>query len=259
MKVYKTSELNAAIPPRCPCTLSLPSCITHACSTLAAPANGNVPVSPATRHRFSSGLGATGKNPCCSASETPGRCWVPWCSLRSLGQFLRKIPEPVGQAASPHGPLAPIHRSHVVFPTGLLVGTTSDTHTRREGAQPSAVKTGFCQGAPQSQGSSWEPPGKDELICWSSPERALWCLCCGSSPCVDSPGGARPCLQHFSSSSASLPPAWTLAGSGVLQPGLGGVSHLPPVPLPPLPSGDGFTSLAAKTARLQLGFHQCLC
>lgn len=207
---------------------------------------------------FPLGLELQEKNPCCSASETPGRCWLPWCSLRSLGQFLRKIPEPVGQAESPHGPLAPVHRSHLVFPTGL-VGTTSDTHTRREGAQPSAVKTGFCQGAPQSQGSTWEPPGKDELICWSSLERALWCLCCGSSPCVDSPGGARPCLQHFSSSSASLPPAWTLAGSGVLQPGFGGVSHLPPAPLPPLPSSDGFTSLAAKTARLQLGFHQCLC
>ena len=75
---------------------------------------------------------------------------------------------------------------------------------------------------------------------------------------MDSPDGSWPCSQHFSSSPASLLPTWGLAGFGVLQPGFGGISHLPPVPVPRLPTGDGFISLAEKTASLQLGFHKCI-
>lgn len=44
-------------------------------------------------------------------------------------------------------------------------------------------------------------------------------------------------------------------GSGTLQPTSGGVPASP-VPLPPLATSDGFISLAARTVRLQLGFHR---
>lgn len=38
----------------------------------------------------------------------------------------------------------------------------------------------------------------------------------------------------------------------------GDIPLCPPVPIPPLPNGDGFISLVEKTARLQLGFHKCI-
>lgn len=153
---------------------SLPSWTTHAWSTLAAPANVNVPVNPATRHSgFSSGLGATGKknNQCCSGSEMLGRCWVPWCSLRWLGQFSLKNPEPVGTGCN--SPWTSCSCSSLSSPvSNRPVGGHHLRHAHTQGVrvQPSAVKAGFCQGGQQSQGSTWEPTSKDQLISWSSLE-----------------------------------------------------------------------------------------
>lgn len=65
-------------------------------------------------------------------------------------------------------------------------------------------------------------------------------------------GQPQPCPHHFNPFSASLLPTWGLARCSPPP----GVSLLPPVPLPPLATSDGFISLAARTASLQLGFHQ---
>lgn len=60
----------------------------------------------------------------------------------------------------------------------------------------------------------------------------------------------------------SIPPQHLCCPPGVWQglacrsQALGGISHLPPIPILPLPTGDGFISLAEKTASLQLGFHK---
>lgn len=159
------------------------------------------------------------------------------------------------QAASPQGHLTLVHRSYFVFPAGLFVGTSSDTRTNvgREGSAQCSEKGVLLA----SQGFTWEPTGKDHSPHWSELSGGPWH---GKSPHVDSPDGSWPCLHHFNSSPASLLPTWGLAGFGMLQPGLWGYPTFPPgpIPIPPLPTGDGFISLPEQTASLQLGFHKCI-
>lgn len=112
------------------------------------------------------------RNHCCFGSDTLGRCWVPWRSLRRTGSFSFKPPEPVGPGCE--STRTSCSCSSLLFCVsnrpvcGRQLRHTLQTWGMK--AQPSAVKRGFCWGVQQNQSSTWEPTSKDQLISWSSLE-----------------------------------------------------------------------------------------